>query len=184
MEKEENDGIVTITITTTTNSDPPPHAPPSKKRSGWSFFQAALFTVRRHRQPDKKAHIHANAPDSPAETHSIWRSFLCGMRPLHLQQLEDCPSLLPQPRPVERELFHDTPLPPPSPGCSDDGMSRYASAEDLQALDKSKDGDEEEDATSESRASHSIDMRAEEFITRFYEQMRLQRSDSCSDQDD
>ncbi|XP_019703212.1 uncharacterized protein [Elaeis guineensis] len=186
MEKEENDGSVTITITTTTtNSVHPPHVPPSKKRSGLSLFRAALFTVRRNHQPDKKAHVNANAPDYPAETHSIWRSFLCGMRPLHLQQLEDCPSLLPHPQLVERELFHDTPLPPPSPGCSDDGMSRYASAEDLQALDKSKDGDDdEEDATSESRNSHSIDMRADEFIARFYEQMRLQRLDSCSDQDD
>ncbi|XP_026656897.2 uncharacterized protein LOC113461276 [Phoenix dactylifera] len=182
MEKEENDGILTTTTTTTTtttNSVPPPHVPPSKKCSRWNLFRATLLTIRRHRQPDKKAYIHANAPDSPAETRSIWRSLLCGMRPLHLHPLECSPSLLPRAQLVEHELFHDTPLPPPSPGCSDEGISRYASAEDLQAL-----GDDEEDATDESGASHSIDMRAEEFIARFYEQMRLQCLDSCSDQDD
>lgn len=54
-------------------------------------------------------------------------------------------------------------------------MSRYASAEDLQALDTSEDNEEEASSNGEPNV---IDMKAEEFIAMFYKQMKLQQSDS------
>ncbi|XP_020243784.1 uncharacterized protein LOC109822036 [Asparagus officinalis] len=72
------------------------------------------------------------------------------------------------------DAYYDVHMPPPSP-CSSDAMSRYASAEDLQSLDKSDDNGEEDIGNGEANA---IDMKAEEFIAMFYKQMRLQRLDS------
>ncbi|CAL9075717.1 unnamed protein product, partial [Musa textilis] len=70
-------------------------------------------------------------------------------------------------------VLHDVHL-LPSPSCSSsDGMSRYASAEDLQLLDDADDSTE-----ADAGAPNAIDMKAEEFIARFYEQMRLQRQES------
>ena len=56
--------------------------------------------------------------------------------------------------------------------ASEDGMtSRYASAVNLQELDRT---DEDNDAAI---VNANIDAKAEEFIAQFYQQMRLQRLD-------
>ncbi|CAA6675413.1 unnamed protein product [Spirodela intermedia] len=80
---------------------------------------------------------------------SLWKSLLATVRPLHHHHSQ----------PHE----HRRPSSPPA-SCSGSN-SRYASAEDLPALN---DGDEAD-------GPHAIDVRAEEFIAKFYEQMRLQR---------
>jgi Cotton fibre expressed protein len=60
-----------------------------------------------------------------------------------------------------------------------DGMSsRYCSAEDLLALDKSN--DDTEGAVDEG-GSNVINTQAEEFIAKFYEQIRLQRIQSLNE---
>ena len=61
------------------------------------------------------------------------------------------------------------PTPPPR------RKSRHSSAAELRRLAGE---DSEEEREIERANSHSIDHRAEEFIARFYEQMRLQKSDS------
>ncbi|KAK1291909.1 hypothetical protein QJS10_CPB17g01163 [Acorus calamus] len=54
-----------------------------------------------------------------------------------------------------------------------DAMSSYGSAQDLNKLDCAEDEVEKEEE--EEKEVMSIDQRAEEFIERFYEQMRLQK---------
>ncbi|KAJ8455507.1 hypothetical protein OPV22_035121 [Ensete ventricosum] len=165
--KEESNGTSTLTKTS--------HRP--KKRGTLGIVWASIFTVRRCSSSKK-------GPKSPKAADGMLKSLVDGMRPLHLQLGCRPPlPLLPPPPPAGHESFHDVFPPPSSPACSsNDGMSRYASAEDLQALDvdttEGNDGSTGANGVDEGEASHTIDTRAEEFIARFYEQMRLQRLDS------
>ena len=69
---------------------------------------------------------------------------------------------------------------------SDGTKSRYASAVDLQALDKSEQGENIEVVIEEGcftcyeeiEADEMIDAKAEEFIANFYAQMKIQRLES------
>uniref|UniRef100_A0A0D9V0I5 Uncharacterized protein n=1 Tax=Leersia perrieri TaxID=77586 RepID=A0A0D9V0I5_9ORYZ len=103
-----------------------------------------------------------------------WKNLVDGMRPLRLYgQLEY--------------------YPPPSPERGIEGMmmtSRYSSAQDLQVLVNGHEKEEEEEqesapATEDGGCSpNAIDMQAEEFIAKFYEQFRLQKSDSFNNRTD
>lgn len=97
----------------------------------------------------------------------LWRTLVSAVRPMHH---------LPRSAPPF-DMFHDVLLPPPSRSpSSEESISRYASAEDLPELErKGRSSDEESDG-----GDDAIDVKAEEFISKFYEQMRLQRLDSIN----
>ncbi|ERN16788.1 hypothetical protein AMTR_s00057p00082640 [Amborella trichopoda] len=160
----------------------------TKKRGFWSSVMMATFMLRRARK-SKSAHMEA----------SIWKSLISAMRPGHhnLQHNLEAPKTGIEPEPVpekklepepkvecELEPFHDVQAPPRA--CrekeydSDGGMSCYASAENLAELVKN--GGEGKEGSEEIREESfdSIDERAEEFISQFYEQMKLQRLDSMN----
>ncbi|WOL15812.1 hypothetical protein Cni_G24593 [Canna indica] len=146
-----------------------------KKRSSLSIFRAALHAMIGCSAANKKD-IAINSPKA-AGADGVLKTLVSGVRPLTPIQLEQSsPSpLLPPPPP---ESFHDVmSLPPASPTWSSvDCTSRYASAVDLQALDVGEDeGDAEVDA---GEGSGEINVKADEFIANFYEQMRLQRVES------
>lgn len=145
-----------------------------KKRGSFGVLVASVLS-RNHRPDAKKK----GTDDLQKPSGRVWKSIICGLRPLH--QLEQG-SLTPRPRPVAlggSERFHDVALPPISPRSSASSSlssqsSRYASASDLQALDVN--------CAREDHHSNAIDMQAEEFIAKFYEQMKLQRLESTGAQ--
>ena len=166
-----------------------------KKRGAFALFRAMFLSFGRSdsmkktdddgdtTSPNKKRAIAAAADDhKPAGDESpSWKHIVDGMRPLRLrgQELEYYP---PPPPLGHADVYHDVILPPPSPARSgfefeEVGMtSRYASAEDLHQMDST---DEEDalvakggDGDGESSCPHAIDMQAEEFIAKFYEQFK------------
>lgn len=140
----------------------------TKKRGLVQFMRAALFKLKCG-SPRKSA-------DKSTED-GLWRSLVGAVRPLH--ELPLCTPPPPQ-RALPADLFHDDPQPPPSPpfGYDEaDGMSRYASAEDLRELERKEGCGGDGDADG---GDDAINVKADEFITKFYEQMRLQRLDSIS----
>ncbi|XP_022679400.1 uncharacterized protein LOC101770035 [Setaria italica] len=149
------------------------HSSARKKRGAFSLFRA-MFQSSFGRSdsmkktdcatsPKKKA-VAAGADDDgePVGGDSpSWKTLVDGVRPLRLrgQELEYYP-------------------PPPPLGHPDEvGMtSRYASAVDLHHMDIG--GEEEEDApAAEAGDPNSIDMQAEEFIAKFYEQFTSESFD-------
>jgi hypothetical protein len=198
-EKEEINGDVS-TITSAANNDeelfttPISSRSPStrKKRGAFGLFRAMFLSLGRSdsmkktddgdtTSPNKKRAIAAAADDhKPAGDESpSWKHIVDGMRPLRLrgQELEYYP---PPPPLGHADVYHDVMLPPPSPARSgfefeEVGMtSRYASAEDLHQMDSA---DEEgalaaEGGDGDSSCPHAIDMQAEEFIAKFYEQFK------------
>ncbi|KAK2965232.1 hypothetical protein RJ640_019987 [Escallonia rubra] len=144
-----------------------------KKRGAFSLLQAALFMLRQ--KPGEKS----KRVQLEVASNGNWKKMLGSMRPLHLQ---DSPSPSPPPPSVmvNMEQFEDV-LPPasPAPSTSSAGtMSQYASANNLQELDKHDESDDEDDETDkefdDNAGDEMIDAKAEEFIAHFYEQMRLQ----------
>lgn len=141
----------------------------AKKRSALSAILAALFTSQ----------VRSKEAKPPSESGTGFFSIVCGIRPLHHGQFDNNTPLTPPPRRIPTNV--DVVLfPPPSPGyvSAEEGMtSRYASAKDLHEIDTKAVEEEEEEEEGEG-SSNEIDVQAEEFIAKFYEQMRLQRSDS------
>merc|ERR1739842_205161 len=75
--------------------------------------------------------------------------------------------------------YHDIALAPLSPTNSSGSMSQYASVEDLQALHEKEGIDNDKvTITHEGGTPNAIDMQAEEFIAKFYKEMKLQRLES------
>ncbi|XP_077219321.1 cotton fiber protein [Tasmannia lanceolata] len=154
-----------------------------KKRSGMSLLRAALLMVRR--QPHKPTSVHADVVESAGKG---LKNLVGAVRPLHLQHQSSSPTSeiisagITPAGSMRVDSFHDVFRPPPSPSCCsdvDDGMSsRYASAEDLRELDNS--GKSDDNGGYGNGGDEAIDVRAEEFIAKFYEQMRLQRMDSMN----
>lgn len=142
----------------------------TKKRGGpMTLFRSVVLAFRG--TSSKKSSVSSNMIVNAATI----KTLVNGVRPLH-HQLDYAlpPPPPPPPSSMALDAYYDVHMPPPSP-CSSDAMSRYASAEDLQSLDKSEDNEEEDISNGEANA---IDMKAEEFIAMFYKQMRLQRLDS------
>ncbi|KAK3020576.1 hypothetical protein RJ639_046926 [Escallonia herrerae] len=142
-----------------------------KKRGAFSLLKAALFILRQ-KPGEKSKRVQLEVASS-----GNWKKMLGSMRPLHLQ---DNPSPPPPSVVVSIEQFEDV-LPPasPAPSTSSAGtMSQYASANNLQELDKHEESDDEDDETDkefdDKAGDEMIDAKAEEFIAHFYEQMRLQ----------
>lgn len=166
-----------------------------KRRGGVQFLKVALFMIRRRSGKSKSVDVASKG---------IWRNLVGSMRPLHLQSnASPPPSIEGAPNMTSMsERYDDVMLPPASPGSSissmssEDGMSsRYASAVNLQELDKESssryasavnlqelDKECDDDLVGGDEVlvvdDELIDAKAEEFIAQFYEQMRLQRLDS------
>jgi Cotton fibre expressed protein len=156
------------------------------KKRGLHALWAAILLQFKIRVP-KRATIAASndtkedLTESTGKNETTWKDIMGGIRPLHLHPLEYPSSVSlppPPPPPFDTEIYHDV-LPPSSPKSMCDGMSsRYCSAEDLLALDKSN--DDTEGAVDEG-GSNVINTQAEEFIAKFYEQIRLQRIQSLNE---
>ncbi|KAK3164325.1 hypothetical protein QOZ80_1AG0016050 [Eleusine coracana subsp. coracana] len=160
-----------------------------RKRGAFGLFRAVFMSfsgrdiITKHKTdedatPEKNKVV---GVDSKPPATASWKSIVDGMRPLRLpgQELEYYP---PPPPPLAGhvDVYQDVLLAPPSPmlSGSERGMtSRYASAQDLHLLDC---GDDEEEGGAVV-CPHAIDMQAEEFIAKFYEQFRLQKSELSFD---
>ncbi|KAF3334550.1 Cotton fiber expressed protein [Carex littledalei] len=182
MEQERNNGMANNAIVVVFRKS-------GIKKRGLQALWAAILLQFKIRAP-KKATIAApkdkkeNTSESPDKSETTWKDIVGGIRPLHLQPLDYHSSISlpppPPPPPFDKEIYHDVLLPPSSPEHSSDGMSSsYCSAVDLQALDKSS--DDTEGAIDVEGGSDVINTQAEEFIAKFYDQIRLQRLQSLSE---
>lgn len=167
-----------------------------KKRGRMQILQVAMFLLRR--RPGKSSK--APSVEAVASSKGTWKRLVGSMRPLHLQGNQssppppnDNPSLFEiaaPTTPTGSELGYEDVLPPPpmspahstglmSTSSSEDGIqSRYASAVNLQELDRSEQDDGKLKGANIYGGDDQIDVKAEEFIAQFYQQMKLQRSDS------
>ncbi|MGD7217388.1 cotton fiber protein, partial [Ralstonia pseudosolanacearum] len=172
---------------------PTPRSLSTTKKHGFlNMFKVVAYMVRRRNA--KKAGV-------DVASKGAWKKLVGVMRPLHHQAL---PNNQTPPHPSIKRIeipnkgltlssYQNAPPSPvsphkywnmPSPSTTDGGRSRYASALDLQELDKSDDqvevviddGCYEEDFEGDAM----IDARAEEFITNFYYQIKLQRIESVT----
>ncbi|KAL6179634.1 hypothetical protein ACLB2K_051147 [Fragaria x ananassa] len=164
-----------------------------KKRGGNQILQAAMFLLRR--RPSKK-NLKAPSVERVASKNA-WKRLVGSMRPLHLQDNPSSPRSPPvfeiaaPSTPTGSEAGYEDVLPPPmSPAhatdfmprsSSEDSMqSRYASAVNLQELDRSEQDDDKskgKGADVYGGEDEQIDAKAEEFIAQFYHQMNLQPLD-------
>ncbi|CAJ1876009.1 unnamed protein product [Sphenostylis stenocarpa] len=136
-----------------------------KKMSGaMRFLRVALF-VMRGSSAKSKAIYHDQIHDGSKST---WKNLMGSMRPLQLQSdqsprcVSDSAAIFWSPATdccgyVSEFAAQEGPYSPSPPS------SRYGSAVGLNELVQSSDGDE------------TIDTKAEDFISQFYEEMRLQR---------
>ncbi|KAJ8543257.1 hypothetical protein K7X08_005780 [Anisodus acutangulus] len=153
-----------------------------KKQGAFSFLKAASLKLRRRPLDLKQQKISQEAVPTADSKGDNWKKLMGSMRPLHLQDNQSPPSPHPPP-PVK------SPSPPlveccehfssPSPSTSSAGtMSQYASANNLQELYGQSDDEEEEDPDQvfdAIGADEMIDAKAENFIARFYEEMKRQQ---------
>ena len=150
-----------------------------KNRNAFSLLKALLmFRQRPNRKSKKPVQVEAAANGN-------WKKIVGSMRPLHLQEDNPSPPSTPEkpaavlqlPEQAEYVLQAAS----PSHSTSSAGtMSQYASANNLQELDK-HDGNDDDDDDSDKffdgvAGDVMIDAKAEEFIAQFYKQMRLQRN--------
>ncbi|XP_019054589.1 PREDICTED: uncharacterized protein LOC104605127 [Nelumbo nucifera] len=152
-----------------------PRLPSTKKRGTLRLIKAALLKLgRRSSGKSKSAHV-------GVETKGVWKGILGTMSLLRLHHQSPQLPITPADHTTrpEEESFQ----PPPalvqapqstylSPSSSYQSLSRYTSAQNLQELDNSEDDVDDGD--------EMIDAKAEEFITNFYEQIRLQRLESMN----
>ena len=130
----------------------------------------------------------------------IWNRLVGSMRPLHLQR-NSSPStphhaIGNKIEPNDDVISTQAPMSPAassSYSSAEDGMSRYASVGNLQELDTesryasavnlreldpSDESESEQTVYDENGGDEMIDAKAEEFISQFYAQIRLQRLNS------
>ncbi|CAN0888853.1 hypothetical protein LINGRAHAP2_LOCUS15954 [Linum grandiflorum] len=107
-----------------------------------------------------------------------WKKLLGLVRPLHVESRNQLPSSSPPPVPCievpQRDPEGDRGLESPSPAAA---MTPYASADNLMELDQPEENNQEEENDNYYdgiEGDEMIDTKAEEFIARFYRQMRLQ----------
>ncbi|XP_021904441.1 uncharacterized protein LOC110819515 [Carica papaya] len=164
-----------------------------KKRGAMQLIRVALYLLR-HRSSKSKLVHHVGV----AENKSLWKRLVGSIRPLHLQSNQSPPapltmtSDLPLPLPspssavheqvVVEEVFTPPPCSPTTSSSSHDDMSRYQSALNLQELDRHHDDSCEEDdedyddeeVYDDNGGDEMIDAKAEEFIAKFYAQIKIQ----------
>ncbi|RAL42070.1 unnamed protein product [Cuscuta campestris] len=144
-----------------------------KNRSkSFSLLKAALNIF----SPENEKSRPSSAKKKKTKSGGDWKTVVGSMRPLTLQDRSPTPSLPSMsPSCSYENLATLTGSPSPShvSSCGSSTMSRYASATNLQDLDAAgSDPDEVFDAI---EGDEMIDVKAEEFIARFYQQMKLQQ---------
>ncbi|KAA8543047.1 hypothetical protein F0562_021458 [Nyssa sinensis] len=164
-----------------------------KKRGPFSLLKAALFMTR-HRSNGKSKSLQVEVASK-----GMLNKIVGSMRPLHLQDDDSPPPLLiaNSPSPTV-EPYEDLLSPPMSPASSSsssaDSMSRYASATNLQELEKggesryasaadlreldNEEGESDDEIDDNMAGDDMINVKAEEFIAHFYRQMRIQSQES------
>ena len=162
---------------------PPPTPKDKNKGSGpVNFFRVALYMLSRKNKKSK-----------PLPVDSSLTRLVGSFRPLHLQdndsQLSPSAPASPSPQSDAGLVFpHQqasavegfiSSAASSSSSSSYEGMSRYASAQNLQELD-CEDDDDDENGDSDSyydgiEGDEMIDTKAEEFIAQFYRQMRMNK---------
>lgn len=160
----------------TMNLTPGSPKTPKKKRGAMHLIRVALYMLRKSGKSKTSMQIDV-ASKGP------WKEVLGSMRPLHLQGSESPPPpskcmSVPEALPTT-EQFEEAFSPPMSPPAANsmassssvDGMSQYASALNLQELDTSEESTGE---YNDNGGDEMIDVKAEEFINQFYEDMRIQ----------
>ncbi|KAI8574809.1 hypothetical protein RHMOL_Rhmol01G0382400 [Rhododendron molle] len=156
-----------------------------KKRGAFTLFKAATLLIRRRPEGKPK-------PEVPPKV--TWKKIVGSIRPFHLQD-NQCPrpsahSIAASPTPSPHAIINR------SSANSDDGMSQYGLTTNLQELDKGSEGryasavnlpavakqgetDDKNDGGDDGISNNNvgdemIDSKAEEFIAKFYQQMRVQ----------
>ncbi|XP_031111502.1 uncharacterized protein LOC116015542 [Ipomoea triloba] len=174
MKEEDNADAMAIDSEDKTHSAPPTPLHDKgfkkKKRSrSFSLLKAALNIF--HDKPSEK-----EENKKPKKKSNDWKRVVESMRPLTLQDKSPSPSV---PSMSPSSSFESLTLdaavldsPSVSSVSSLGGMSQYASAPNLQALDTGSDDPEE--VFEAVGGDEMIDAKAEEFITQFYKQMKLQ----------
>ncbi|XP_073038004.1 uncharacterized protein [Primulina eburnea] len=167
----ENDVIVSI-------ADEPYAGKGNKKSGAFGLFKAAMFMIRKG--PKEKAAKNYSIPDE--DSNANWTKLVGSIRPLHMQESVPSPpsSVASDRTPTRPEMYEETIVPAsPATPFSSASMSQYASAVSLRDLMDSSDGEEEEDPDEVFDAvcgDEMIDAKAEEFIAKFYEQIRIQNT--------
>jgi len=149
------------------------------KRGAFSLLKSAIFMLRKS-QNKRPAKSDKSKLDS---SNGNWQKIVGSIRPLHLQDDNSPPPSNPSlSTSTSAENFNDL-LRPASPYSSvasssaspitGGAMSQYASANNLQELDE-EDGYESDKVFDSFAGDEMIDAKAEEFINRFYQQMRSQ----------
>lgn len=168
--------------------------PTKKKRSPMHILRVANYMLSLKSEKSKTA---------PTDAVSKWKKLLSSMRPLHInsnqsaqrsigdrvpmapltiskevvEQSKDVYAPSAASEDVEQfELFTPpwSPAPKSTGSISSGQTSQYASAQNLQELDDQSDGDDEDSYYDDKFGDEKIDMKAEEFIAKFYGQMKLQ----------
>ena len=133
---------------------------------------------------------------APTDAVSKWKKLLSSMRPLHINSNRSIGDRVPMAPLTSKEVVEQSKVyapsvasedveqlelftPPWSPapkstGSSSGQTSQYASAQNLQELDEQSEEDDEDSYYDDKFGDEKIDMKAEEFIAKFYGQMKLQ----------
>lgn len=143
------------------------NADEKKKRGATHLLKATSFVLRRYKKP-KPVHVEV-------ESKGMWKRLVGSM--LHSNQSSPT---------VEHHLDDTVPSSVSQSGasssaCSEASVSRYASAVNLEELDRGSEDnyDDDHEAYNDCGGGDKmIDVKADMFIARFYEQMKLQRMDS------
>ncbi|CAK7348380.1 unnamed protein product [Dovyalis caffra] len=188
--------VVNIASTVTNNKGHQDGVPKTtKKKPRMNILKVALYMLSLKSGKSKSVHT---------DVASKWKKLLSSMRPLHINSNQSTTKPLieatvPAPAPltstevVEQSKAYTPPAayedvveplevftPPWSPAPQSIGSfssgqtSKYASAQNLQELDDQSDEDEEDSYYDDKYGDEMIDMKAEEFIAKFYNQMKLQ----------
>ncbi|KAK7379031.1 hypothetical protein VNO80_04483 [Phaseolus coccineus] len=170
-------------------SDQPKPLKVKKMSGGMQFLRVALLVMRGRSQKPKAIHQVGQIDDG---SKSRWRKILGSMRPLHLQSnqsprfVSDSDTIFYSPKSPATDcggnvsnFVAEEPYSPSPPS------SRYASAVGLNELVQSDEENEKQEVIMEEGEEHvdgdgdeMIDSKAEDFITQFYQEMRLQRMDT------
>ncbi|XP_022949039.1 GATA zinc finger domain-containing protein 8-like [Cucurbita moschata] len=169
------------------NGVAPPKNTTKKKNKSLNILRVALMLLRRRSSKP-------NAASVEVASKGMWNRLVASIRPLHVQSNHSPQH--PQPIIVPSMPDATTLRASPSIDCfedvksssasSVDGMSRYASAINLQELDQNNDDDDDNNDNDnqaepkideDENADDMIDAKAEMFIAQFYEQMRRSNSD-------
>ncbi|KAJ6334433.1 hypothetical protein OIU78_011336 [Salix suchowensis] len=171
MEHKAEAAIDIVSAVTTTNKnhqDGIPKITKKKRRSAMHILRVAMYMLSL--KSGKSTSVHADAA-------SKWKKYLSFMRPLHVHSNQQRIEATPAPV-TSTEVVEESKVTPPP--ASEDVVEQleYTSAQNLLDLlidmsDEDEDGDEDS-YYDDKYGDETIDMKAEQFIAKFYVQMKLQ----------